>query len=84
MKINEIRKLNDYELKRYINDISNKNSIVCSKCDDIITSQERVVLNIGRNFGSCVPKVKKLCSLCESCYVDLLEFLGISDINWGN
>ena len=82
MKINEIKQLNDYEFKKYINDISNKNTIICCKCEDIITSKERIVVNIGRNFSSCVPKVKKLCSLCESCYVDLLDYLGISDIDW--
>ena len=83
MKISELKKLNDYEFKKYINKITNKNTIICCKCEDIITPKERVVINVSRNFGSSVPKVKKLCSLCEACYVDLLDFLGTSDIDWG-
>ena len=82
MKVSELRKLNDYELKKYINYISNKNTLICCKCEDIITPKERVTINVSRNFNSCVPKVRKLCSLCEACYVDLLEFLGMSDIDW--
>ncbi len=81
MKISEIKKLSDEELTRYINDISQRSSIICSKCGEVLASRERKCLSITINDKG-IQKTKKLCNLCSECYVDLLDYIGISDICW--
>ena len=83
MKISDIRKLSDYELTRYIHDISQRSSIICSKCGEILSSKERKCLNITINDKG-MQRTKKLCNLCNDCYVELLDYIGISDIDWGD
>ena len=73
--------MSDEQLTRFINDVSQRNSIICSKCGGIIISKERKCLMISINDKG-TQKTKKLCNLCSECYVDLLDYMGISDIEW--
>lgn len=81
MKISEIKKMSDYELTRYINEISQRNNIICSKCGEILSSKERKCISITINDKG-YQRTKKLCNLCKDCYVDLLDWIGISDVEW--
>ena len=81
MNLKKIRNMSDEQLTRFINDVSQRNSIICSKCGGIIISKERKCLMISINDKG-TQKTKKLCNLCSECYVDLLDYMGISDIEW--
>lgn len=82
MNLDEIRNMSDEQLRTFMNNLSQRNNIFCSKCGNIVNSQERRNINIGIYDRQIGQKVKKLCSLCNNCYVDLLDYLGISDIEW--
>lgn len=79
MKISELRKMSDKELEQYIKRISNGN--ICNKCGEFVSPDEKknIYINI---YGERGTMQRKLCSLCNDCYVDMLDYLGVSDINW--
>lgn len=81
MDLEKIRNMSDEQLTRFINDVSQRNSIICSKCGGIVISKERKCLMISINDKG-TQKSKKLCNLCNECYIDLLDYLGISDVEW--
>lgn len=84
MNLDEIRNMSDEQLRLFMNGLSQRNNIFCSKCGDLIKHTERKNINIGIYDKSMGQKVRKLCSLCNECYSDLLDYLGISDIDWGD
>ena len=75
MKIENIRQMSDKELYSYLNRISNQNGRICCKCGAIVFKNDRVTLMRNINVTS-----KKICCLCKDCYSDLLDYLGINDI----
>lgn len=81
MNLDKIRSMNDAELRSFMNEISQRNNIFCSRCGNVVSSRYRKTINIGINDGG-YQKVRKLCSLCNECYVDLLDYLSVSDIDW--
>lgn len=82
MDLDEIRNLSDEQLRSFINNLSQRNNIFCTKCGNVVNHRERKNINIGIYDSHAGQKVRKLCSLCNNCYVDLLDYLAISDIEW--
>lgn len=82
MNLDEIRNMSDEQLRSFMNNLSQRNNIFCSKCGNVVNPKERKNINIGIYDKHIGQKVRKLCSLCNNCYVDLLDYLGISDIEW--
>ena len=80
MKLSEIRKMNDNELKAFLMRMQNGN-IFCSKCGQCVHPHEKTNIYINR-YGEHGQKQRKLCSLCNDCYTDMLDYLGVQDINW--
>lgn len=74
MKIANIKNMSDKEVYNLLNNLSNKNMKVCCKCGEIIHKENRIT--IYRDV-SRVPK--KLCTLCNNCYSDLLDYLGVNE-----
>jgi hypothetical protein len=83
MDLDTIRNLDDEQLKKFINDLSQRNNVFCAKCGNVINHKTKFNINIGiyNRYGQ---KVKKLCSLCDGCYSDLLDYLSVPDIDWGD
>lgn len=75
MDLEKIRKMNDEELESYLRAISNKKT-VCIKCGKEKPNYAVYIQNKKKN------QQKKLCMLCDDCYGDLLEQLGVCDILW--
>ena len=73
MNLEEIRKMNDNELKSFLNGISSRNNIFCSKCGNIVNTRERKNINIGIYDRHVGQKVRKKCRLCNNSYVDMLD-----------
>lgn len=82
MDLNKIRNMSDNELRSFMNELSQRNNIFCSKCGNVVSPKNRKNINISIYDGHAGQKARKLCSLCNSCYTDLLDYLGVSDIEW--
>ena len=54
----------------------------CVKCGDIVGYADRKTINVSV-YGRKGQKSKKLCTLCNSCYYDLLDYLGVCDVDFG-
>ena len=80
--IDKIKGMSDIELVRFINNMSSKKQILCIKCGEPIGFDKRKTINVGIYNKKTGQKVKKLCTLCNECYIDLLDYIGISDIEW--
>lgn len=75
-KISSIKEMSDKELYAFINQVSNNNGRVCCKCGKIVYKNERVTISKTVDVAA-----KKICCLCKDCYSDLLDYLGIADID---
>lgn len=80
MKLSEIRKMNDDELKAFLMRMQNGNYF-CSKCGQCVHPYEKTNIYINK-YGERGTIQRKLCSLCNDCYTDMLDYLGVQDINW--
>lgn len=76
MDLNVIRSMNDDELNKFLRGLTQKHSTSCMKCGK---SNANYVINIQ---NKAKLQQKKLCSLCDDCYQDLLKKLETSDIMW--
>lgn len=47
MNFDEIRSLNNEQLKKYLNHISNNKVLFCSKCEQPLSSYDRRVISVG-------------------------------------
>ncbi len=74
MNLDKIRKMNDADLMRYLNSVSQRNAQVCCKCGKVTIKENRIGIY---TYKGC--ENKKLCTLCYECYVNLLDYLEISD-----
>ena len=84
MNLDKIRNMSDEELRVFMNNLSQRNNIFCSKCGNVVNSKDRYNINISIYDRKIGQKARKLCSLCPSCYSDLLDYLAVQDINWEN
>ena len=75
MNLDNIRNMNDEDLKKYLKILTDRKKSNCSFCG----KKGIYTINI-RN--SEVYQQKKLCSMCESCYKKMLEYLKLEDIIW--
>lgn len=55
----------------------------CVRCGAIVGYADRKTINVSI-YGRKGQKSKKLCTLCNDCYVELLDYLGVCDVNWGD
>lgn len=72
MKLSDIRNMNDRELNHFLTKIQKDEKRVCAKCKEFILNKRTI--NVRKN-----QTTRTLCVLCENCYIDVLEFLGIKD-----
>ena len=82
MNLDQVRNMSDEQLRIFMNNLSQRNNLFCVKCGNIISNYDRKNINIGIYDKHSGQKVKKLCSICNNCYSDLLDYLGVSDVKW--
>ena len=73
MNLDKIRSMSDEELRIFMNELSQRNNIFCSKCGDVVHSTKRKVIKVAIYDRTIGQRARKLCSLCTNCYVDLLD-----------
>ena len=76
MDLKEIREMSDAELEKFLKSLKIRHNSNCVKCNK---PNSNYVMNIQSKKKL---QQKKLCCLCESCYSDLLDYLGTADIMW--
>lgn len=76
MEIRKIREMNDAELEKYLRGLTRRGKMNCVKCGK---TNSNYTINVQNRR---IFQQKKLCSLCDSCYVELLEHLETCDIIW--
>ena len=76
MDLEKIRKMNDEELESYLKNLTKRNNTNCVKCGKVSANYTINIQNKKK------IQQKKLCSLCNDCYTDLLDYLGVCDILW--
>lgn len=55
----------------------------CIRCGAIVGYADRKTISASIYLrGSGGQKTKKLCTLCNSCYYELLDYLGVLDPEW--
>jgi hypothetical protein len=74
--LNVLRQMTDEQLTEYLKSLSGRASGNCVKCG---RTNANYTVNIQNKKKT---QQKKLCNLCESCYTDLLEYLGTCNIIW--
>ena len=56
----------------------------CVRCGAIVGYADRKTIYVSIYDKNKGQKSKKLCSLCEDCYSDLLDYLAVPDVNFGD
>lgn len=74
---NEIRNMSDKELNSFLAEIQRSDKRICQKCGEFIL--EKRTLSVRKEYTT-----RTLCTLCENCYTDLLDFLAINDVDWSD
>lgn len=82
ISLEKIRQMNDKELKQFIGIIAQRNNIFCARCNNLVGRDDKKTLSVSIYDKHCGQKAKKLCVLCNDCYTNLLDDLGIADVNW--
>ena len=54
--------------------LESKNKKFCVRCGNF--TLDRITVSVAKNENS----PRKLCNMCKECYTDMLDYLGISDI----
>ena len=54
----------------------------CARCGAVVGYADRKTINIGIYHRKYGQKVKKLCTLCNNCYSDLLDYMGVPDVDF--
>lgn len=76
MDLKKIRDMDDDELSVYLKSLMIRKTTNCYKCGK---ENSPYTINIQNKREQ---QQKKLCSLCENCYKELLNYLSIEDILW--
>lgn len=76
MNLDKIRKMNDEQLKKFINNAIYGRNTTCHKCCKL-DANYTIYINNKREYQQ-----HKLCKLCDDCYSELLDYLKVDDINW--
>jgi len=79
MNLERIRAMDDEELRRFLNRLSKSN--VCNKCGNLASVYDKKTISVGI-YNLSGQKVKKLCTLCDDCYSDLLDYLAVPDVDF--
>lgn len=55
---------------------------LCSRCGAIVGYANKRTINVGIYDRHLGQRVKKLCTLCNNCYYDLLDYLEMPDVEF--
>lgn len=74
MNFNEIKNMSKAEFEQFIFKVQNSKQKFCIRCGNF--TLDRITISVAKNGNS----PRKLCNMCANCYTDMLDYLGINDI----
>lgn len=74
MNFEDIKKMDKKDFEQFIFRIQSSNQKFCTRCGNF--TLDRITVSIAKDGKS----PRKLCNMCNNCYSDMLDYLGISDI----
>lgn len=80
MNYDWLRNKTDSELDKWFSSTIGSKIPFCVKCGRITNHSDRRTINVSIYDKRLGQKSKKLCTLCNECYSDLLDYLSISDV----
>lgn len=75
MDYDKIRNMTNEELKKFLDNIKNRSTKNCIKCDKLSTKFVKIE-------NDDTLQTRKLCGLCNEHYEELLQYLNVQDIDW--
>ena len=75
MNYDRIRNMNDKELEQFLKSLSNRDTRKCSRCG----RKPRYHIKVENISTS---QTKRLCSICDDCYLQLIKDMKTVDIIW--
>lgn len=79
-----LRKKSDAEISDWLKNTVGTKMPFCTKCGIVPGRNERKTISVSVYDKHLGQKTKKLCSLCSNCYTELLDYLGICDVEWSD
>lgn len=74
MNFDEFKNMTKEEFEQFMFRVSSSNQKFCIRCGNF--TFDRITISVAKNGKS----PRKLCNLCANCYTDMLEHLGMNDI----
>lgn len=77
MNFEEIKNMDKKEFEQFIFKVQSHNQKFCVRCGNF--TLDRITISVNKSYETNYS-TRKLCNLCKECYIDMLDYLGISDI----
>lgn len=74
MKFEDIKNMSKQEFEQFLFNVQSSNQKFCVRCGNF--TLDRITISVAKNGNS----PRKLCNMCKDCYTDMLDYLGVSDI----
>lgn len=74
MNFEDIKKMNKKDFEQFIFKIQSNSQKFCVRCGNF--TLDRITVSVSKNGKG----LRKLCNMCNNCYSDMLDYLGIGDI----
>ena len=74
MNFEQIKNMTKKEFEQFIFSVQSSNQKFCVRCGNF--TLDRITISVNKNSNG----VRKLCNMCKNCYADMIDYLGISDI----
>lgn len=77
MNFEDIKKMDKKQFEQFIFNIQNTKKKFCVRCGNFTVDKITISVNKSEktNYNS-----KKLCNICQECDSDMLDYLGVSDV----
>lgn len=74
VRFENIKNMSKQEFEQFMFRIQSSNQKFCVRCGNF--TLDRITISVAKNGNS----PRKLCNMCKDCYTDMLDYLGVSDI----
>ena len=74
VKFEDIKNMSKQEFEQFLFKVQSSNQKFCVRCGNF--TLDRITISVAKNGNS----PRKLCNMCKDCYTDMLDYLGVNDI----
>ncbi len=77
MNFEDIKKMDKKQFEQFIFNIQKTKKKFCVRCGNFTI--DKITISVNKSEKTNYSN-KKLCNICLGCYSDMLDYLGISDV----